>query len=119
MFNEAPRKHTIYLLGAPTEVHCDGKCSKAWGVACRPSKPVNSFDPDDYVILPDQELGLAPLSPPTWEGGFGKPLPGEPMNKWCSRQCERSVLAKPAEAFSLPDFSIPRFNKPQANRASD
>jgi hypothetical protein len=73
-------------------VACDAKCDKAWGINNRPRVQL-SDDEDDYEFLADDELGAAPVDPGTYEGGHAKPdeVP-EKHNKWCARECERSVL---------------------------
>lgn len=85
---------------------CDAKCGKAWGINLRPKKQLSS-DVDDYEYLADHELKLAPLDPGTYEGGESKPTNEmHRLNKWCARECERSVNAIPViENFSLPNFS--------------
>ena len=103
-------------------VACDGRCEKAWGISNRPNEQL-SEDEDDYVYLADRELGDAPEDPGTYEGDHGKPFAhsfeshSEGMNKWCARECERSIT----EYFStstgavpvLPDFSNRVFNMPK------
>lgn len=92
---------------------CDGKCSKAWGHNGRPRKML-SDDEDDYVYLPDSELGTAPGPTETVcieEGPDAKPSAvdhnnGECMNKWCARECERCARL---EGWA------PNMNKPQPN----
>ncbi len=87
---------------------CDYRCDKAWGVSQRPRVQINEADLDDFAFLSDDELGVAPVNPGTYEGGHGKPRNGV-HNKWCYRECERSYLA-PSEK---PDFSRRVYNKPQ------
>ena len=99
----------ITYFGQKCRAICDLKCEKAWGVASRP-KITLSDDPDDYASLADGELGEAPADPGTYEGGHGKPHHPRSHNKWCVRECERSIVVKPGEAVSLPDFSQRRFN---------
>jgi hypothetical protein len=80
---------------------------KAWGIQCRPKVQLSEED-DDYEWLADDELGNAPLDPETYEGGHGKPDNNqvESINKWCARQCERSIVWDRADAPPvLPDFS--------------
>ena len=91
---------------------CDGNCDKAWGNNGRPKVSL-SDDPDDYYFVPDGELGKAPIDPGTYEGGDGKPrsrVHGDRQNKWCARECERSVLHK-IGVIKLPDFSQRVYNK--------
>lgn len=91
---------------------CDGKCSKAWGLCMRPRIDLDKDEPDDYVFLSDEEAEDAPANPGTYEGGFGKPEGPHAMNKWCTRQCERSVIVTPGESIRLEDWSIRRYNQP-------
>ena len=74
------RTKEIIYFGKKALVQCDGNCQKAWGVHSRPNNKS------------DEELGIAPEDPRTYEGGFAKPKEGEEMNKWCVRECERSRL---------------------------
>jgi hypothetical protein len=100
----------IIFFGQPAVVACDERCNKAWGVNQRPKVEL-SKDPDDYASLADDELPEAPADPGTYEGGHGKPTrPGERMNKWCVRECERCVFLKPGEPILLPDYSRRRYN---------
>ena len=92
---------------------CDGKCNKAWGINSRPLNQL-SDDDGDFEWLNDNELGDAPDDPQTYEGQHGKPQAWhERLNKWCARECERSIMARPNEAFELKDFSqrIPNLHK--------
>jgi len=70
---------------------CDGNCKKAWGMNSRPHKQF-SDDPDDWENIPDDELGIAPDDPGTYEGSNCKPDSAKGMNKWCARECERSQI---------------------------
>jgi len=90
---------SIIYFGKKCTVVCDGKCNKAWGIAGRPFMQL-SEDVDDKVYLADDELGDAPgpmETAITFEGTDAKPS-AEPisdpslMNRWCTRQCERSDL---------------------------
>lgn len=86
-------------------VACDAKCNKAFGAGGRPQVKLSS-DPDDFEWLADNELGDAPQITGYTEGGQDKPLKlSEAHNKWCARQCERSVMVSPGEPIMLPDFS--------------
>ncbi len=86
-------KEIIYL-GIPAKVVCDEKCDKALGKNSRPKVQL-SADPEDYAYLLDSELGIAPVNPGTYEGEFGKPrLKSDRLNKWCVRECERSVISE-------------------------
>lgn len=65
---------------------CDSCCTKAWGINNRP------YDKDEIFLL-DDILDQAPDDPGTYEGGDAKPrYVEERLNKWCARECERSVL---------------------------
>ena len=119
-------------FGQPIIFACDGKCEKAWGINNRPriylGDPTQTvypneehhylqdetIDEDDHVSLADDELGIAPIDPGTYEGGHAKPQsPEERLNKWCCRECERSVIVDDidiVEDFQLPDFSKRRYN---------
>ena len=111
----------ITYFGQPMKVKCDEKCNKAWGVSQRPSESL-SDDEDNIVFLSDDELGLAPIDPRTYEGGEGKPVfPYEKPNKWCVRECERcakSELGKYNDPLEIDDFSKRIYNKPQNNETS-
>lgn len=96
---------SIIFFGQPTHVVCDAHCEKAWGSNNRPKVQL-SADPDDYEYLADHELGIAPIDPGTSEGDHAKPrYLEERLNKWCTRECERSELVRDLEDFTLPDFS--------------
>lgn len=100
---------SIIFFGQPLILACDGKCEKAWGINVRPKKLL-SDDVDDFYWIPDQELGMAPEDPGTYEGGHGKsPLS---LNKWCARECERSVMEPTLTQIKLRDFSKPYYNIP-------
>lgn len=106
----------ITFWGQEARVACDGQCHKAWGIQQRPRVMLgNEDDPDDYYYIPDQELDEAPIYPGTYEGGQGKPRsPENYHNRWCVRECERSVMTEPGhpnEELLLPDFSQRRYNK--------
>ena len=96
----------ITYFGKPHILACDGQCDKAWGINGRPRVQLSN-DPDDYEWLADDELGEAPVNPGTFEGRDGKPVrPKQQLNKWCARECERSVLCHPDTPIELPDFSV-------------
>ena len=103
----------ITYCGQPAKVKCDEKCNKAWGVSQRPRQQL-SDNPDDYVMFSDDELGEAPENPGTYEGGHGKPRPGDyKPNKWCVRQCERCAMSSPGKShlpLEIPDFTKRRYN---------
>jgi hypothetical protein len=95
---------------------CDARCDKAWGINSRPRLQLSATDEDDYAFLADGELGEAPADPGTAEGGHCKPRgPAERLNKWCCRECERSVRVEPGEDFELPDFTRRVYNLPRAD----
>lgn len=76
-------KAGIIYFGKMTEVECDGKCNKAWGI--------NSHPRDEHDnMIDDSLLDNAPKDPGTYEGSHGKPKTTEEFpNKWCVRECER------------------------------
>lgn len=91
---------------------CDARCDKAWGVNNRPGAQL-SEDPDDYISYSDGETGDAPANPGTYEGSHGKPQrPDQRLNKWCARECERSVIVEPGSDIELPDLSVRMHNIP-------
>lgn len=101
-------RHIIF--SGPATVWCDGRCHKAWGINCRP-RTQHSDDPDDYTYLSDSELGTAPDDPGTYEGGHAKPSGvSEGHNKWCARECERSLITERGAVPRLPDMGSPRPN---------
>ncbi len=82
-------KRDIINFGETIRVTCDGKCTKAWGLGHRPRTETGEQVPDD-------ELGTAPENPGTHEEHDYKPLPDEEkLNRWCVRECERSVTHDP------------------------
>ena len=107
-------EQSIIAFGRPMVLRCDGRCDKAFGINGRPRRML-SDDPDDYVYLADSEVGVAPPPGQTIglsEGGHLKPsatplVDASRMNKWCFRECERSVSDGP-----LPDFERSRQNIP-------
>jgi hypothetical protein len=120
----------------PIIIACDAKCHKAWGHSNRPcvyldEQPpvirghgfINEYpdfekgdgrDIDNHAMLADDELPDAPENPGTYEGDEGKPrTPEQRLNKWCARECERSVIIDdvfPVKDFELPDFSQRQYN---------
>lgn len=110
-------KEIIYF-GQKVKVTCDGKCEKAWGINSRPKVQLDENNQDDYAYLSDDELGVAPVDPGTYEGGQAKPLNDEDkMNKWCCRECERCCMSKLNESdkpIVLEDFSKRVYNIPRA-----
>ena len=97
---------SIQYLFQPAVLICDARCDKAWGISHRPYHQLSNVDEDDYETLADDELGAAPINPGTAEGSDMKPqAPEDRLNKWCARECERSVLLRPGETETLPDFT--------------
>jgi hypothetical protein len=98
----------IQYFGQPAKVGCDEKCEKAWGRNRRPKNQL-SDNPDDYEMLSDDELGVAPVDPGTTEGGDRKPIDKHDIpNKWCIRECERCAMSMPGDHLSelpLYDFT--------------
>jgi hypothetical protein len=87
----------ITYCGQTARVCCDGNCWKAWGLGIRPHEQL-SENVDDVVYFADDELGIAPDDPGTYEGGHAKPRSAaEFPNKWCVRACERCAMSKPGE----------------------
>jgi len=66
-------------------VACDGKCTKACGLNCRPRRVLDSNDPEDYVWFADDELKFVPEN-------RRKPVDPSQMNEWCVHCCERAEL---------------------------
>jgi len=83
-------------------IFCDGKCEKAFGINNRPTNQLSKNE-DDYEYLSDGELNLAPIDPKTYEGGHAKPI-DRVHNKWCCRECERSIIVENGKRFILPNF---------------
>lgn len=105
----------IVFFGKKARVKCDRKCSKAWGINSRPKKQISDTDEDDYCFLADDELGLAPKDPGTYEGTDAKPPnPNEFPNRWCIRECERCAMSIPDEwmnELELKQFGGRVYNK--------
>ena len=100
-------RHELILI-------CDARCDKAWGRNRRPTVQLSATDENDFAYLADDELGKAPADPGTSEGGHRKPrTPEDRLNKWCCRECERSVKIEPGEDFELPDFGHRLYNIPR------
>lgn len=97
------------------KIGCDEKCHKAWGWNNRPFEQL-SDDEDDKVWMSDDEIGIAPVDPGTYEGGYAKPtLKTEIPNKWCIRECERCQMSKPGEydqPLKLEKWSERVYNQP-------
>jgi len=103
----------ITYFGRKMLLICDGKCDKAWGVSTRPKIQLDDNDENDYCFLADDELGIAPEDPLTYEGldMEGKPIfDEEKMNRWCCRECERSSINDLLEEIEIKDFSKRRYN---------
>jgi hypothetical protein len=98
----------IVFFGKNAIIGCDGQCSKAWGINTRPKIKENGTT----YFQSDEELGIAPINPGTYEGGCAKPVDSmDYLNKWCCRECERSSIneygTEPIEEnLILPDFSV-------------
>ena len=111
--SEVKYQRPINYMGNSCVVACDGQCHKAFGIQERPRLNFDPADADDHALFSDQELGLAPERPMSFEGGEGKPiLIGDVLNKWCVRQCERSQLEDIDNIIVLPDFSKRIYNQP-------
>lgn len=106
----------IVFFGQERILACDGKCNKAWGINSRDKIHFDKeSDYDDYAYYADHEVGEAPICPGTWEGGHGKPInakSGDDMNKWCARECERSVMEGLHKPITLRDFTQRLYNDP-------
>lgn len=103
-------KNIVYS-GKRCVLACDGKCHKAWGANNRPR--IAFDDEDNYAYLPDDDVLEAPIDPGTYEGTDGKPRTPEPrLNKWCARECERSVITEVGKPIVLREFSTLVFNEP-------
>ena len=107
----------ITFCGQQAKVACDGRCDKAWGLNTRPRVLLDDgSNPDDFAYLSDDEAGIAPMDPGTYEHDSGKPVGAigpEHMNKWCVRECERCEMSEPGkwdEPLALRDFSRRRYN---------
>lgn len=102
----------ILWFGGQCVLACDGNCQKAFGHnGGRPRIEFNPDDPDDFAYLADDEVGTAPEDPGTYEGRDGKPDGPAGMNKWCARECERSVISE-GGVLELSDFSKRLYNQP-------
>jgi hypothetical protein len=110
------QKNIVYW-GRECTLACDGNCGKAWGNSSRKKEQLSS-DEDDFEFLADRELKEAPKDPGTYEGHDGKPTnTQEQLNRWCARECERSIIVKRGEPIILPDFSKRIRNIQEAARA--
>lgn len=105
-------------FGKPITLICDQNCDKVWGINNRPKVYLRGEETDeevdDHYSLADGELGIAPVNPGTYEGDHAKPVNGVDLhNKWCARECERSVIVDRGSCvfFDLLDFSRRFYNK--------
>jgi hypothetical protein len=110
----------IFYCGKKQLAICDEKCEKAWGVI-RPNIQL-SENPDDVLVLSDNDLNIAPEHNGHWEGGDGKPFhPGDQgHNKWCVRQCERCSIVSLRETnpeSKLRDWSKRLYNLPERDES--
>lgn len=111
-------KKEVRTFGELFVLACDGQCNKAFGINGRPRELFDPDEPDDYIYLPDSKVGEAPGPGETIgvsEGGDLKPsavplTDASLMNKWCSRECERSGFFKPGEPIALHDMEHPLYN---------
>lgn len=116
-FDGVSLRSEILYYGRRTVVACDRDCTHAWGCTLRPRSETLSEDEDDFALLSDVEAGTAPEDPGTYEGGYGKPMQSLRHNKWCVRECERSVKwpwGQPEKP--LPDFSGRTYNIPSRHQ---
>lgn len=112
----------ITFFNQKAKVACDGNCKKAWGIGLRPKIYFSenpSDNSDNYAFLSDNELGVAPADPGSYEGGIPKPMSSDEFpNKWCVRQCERCAMSNVGKynlPIVIPDFSERIFNIPSAH----
>lgn len=101
-------KKEILFFGCKGFICCDGKCEKAWGNNSRPCV----IEGKNVYFLPDTSLGLAPDDSGTYEGCDGKPHNIKSdlgMNRWCARECERSVFIPIGE--SITESKLPLFDE--------
>ena len=103
-------------------IACDENCEKAWGINARPKVQLDESNSDDYYFLADEELGIAPKEPGTYEGGHGKPKSKNGrLNKWCFRECERCYISNSGNSayeheksnFTKRVYNIPGNHKKQ------
>lgn len=104
----------VMFGGQPVLLRCDGRCDKAFGISGRPHRQL-SDDPDDYVFLADDAVGVAPPPGETADLSEGEDLKPSAvpltdpsrMNKWCARACERAGLNDEPPDMSRPKPNIP------------
>ena len=109
----------VIFAHQPCALMCDGRCDKAWGIQNRPHVQL-SEDEDDIEWLADGELDEEPANPGTTEGEHAKPRNvSDLLNKWCARECERSVLIDLWEVGTFPDFTQRIRNIPQEEAEDD
>jgi len=105
----------VTMYGVQGTLVCDGRCMKAWGINNRPKKQLSDHE-DDYVFLADGVLGVAPADPGTAEGGDSKPTTiDERLNRWCARECERSVFIRDFVPPNEARRRLPDMRKPEPN----
>ena len=113
----------MLFCGREIVLACDGRCDLAWGMERRRRRMLSAGDPDDFVYLGDGHPDVGSPPPPRelgCEGGDFKPSAvqltdgSDKMNRWCARQCERSVGIEPR----LPNLVSPVRNKPMNVRHS-
>lgn len=100
-------KKEILFYGRKGFLCCDGRCEKAWGRNNRPCV----IEGKNVYFLPDNSVGIAPDDPGTYEGCDGKPCNIESsldMNRWCARECERSVFVE--SPIDLKILNLPCFD---------
>jgi len=100
----------VLAFGKNILIGCDEKCNKAWGINSREKNQL-SEDEDDYCFLSDDELGIAPIDPGTYECTSAKPKnDNQKLNKWCFRECERLERCNIGEELKLHDWSKRFYN---------
>ena len=98
-------KREIIFFGKTAILACDGNCEKAWGINNRPMYYPNGTDYNAEYVQ-DSRLYTAPIDPGTYEGDAAKPRnDASKLNKWCARECERSVICALDEKIELPVFN--------------
>lgn len=103
----------VTAYGERMALGCDGRCERAYGRQDRPKVFAGTGNDDDWAWLADSEIKeLAPENPGSYEGGVGKPKEAaDRLNRWCFRECERSVFAGSRETLvELPNLSKRYYN---------